>query len=349
MGAHVTLSCFSVVDHYPSGRHPGHTRTVERFYRQLLDECLLAERLGYDTFFVAEHHFHEYGAIPNPAVWMAAAAVLTSRIRLGPAVSVLPFHDPRVVAEDYAMVDQLSRGRVVFGAGSGYLAHEFQGFGVDPATKRARFDEALEIVRRLWRGERLTLAGTHHGLCGVELNVRPWRDREIPVYVAALRREALYWIGRNGLDAMIVPYATVDRFEEIGDLVAEFRRGRADGGHDGGEVIVALHTHVAESDEAARAEAAAAFDLYVDTRLYARRQTYEDIQRSGLSLMGGVETVAEKLRRLAEMGVRHVAALYNFGDLPTALARRSLERLMGEAAPRSGVVAPPAGADAGAP
>ncbi len=344
MGTGITLSVFSVVDHYPPARHPGHRRTVAEFYQQLLEECRLAEQLGYDTFFVAEHHFHEYGAIPNPAVWMAAAAAVTSRIRLGPAVVVLPFHDPRIVAEDYAMVDQLSRGRLVFGAGSGYLAHEFAGFGIDPASKRARFDEALALIRRLWRGERVTHAGTYYACHGVELNVRPWQEREVPVYVAALRKEALYWIGRNGENAMIVPYATVGQLEEVADLLAEYRRGRADGGHGPGEVIVALHTHVAESDAAAREEAAAAFDLYVATRLYARRQTYDDIMASRLSLMGGVDTVARRLAELAAMGVTHVAALYNFGDLPSALARRSLERLAREAAPRSGVVAQPAAA-----
>lgn len=330
----LTLSLFSVADHYPPERHPGHTRSVGELYGQLLDECRLAEQLGYDTFFVAEHHFHEYGAIPNPAVWLAAAAMRTARIRLGPAVATLPFRDPRTVAEDYAMLDQLSHGRVVLGAGSGYLAHEYAGFSVDPASKRERFDEALHVIRRLWRGERVRYAGSRIALHDVALNVLPWQGREIPVYVAALRKEALYWIGRRGENAMIVPYATVERFEEIGDLVAEYRRGRAEGGHDAGEILVALHTYVAADDDTARRDAAAAFDLYVATRLYARRQTYDDIQKSGLSLMGGVETVAEKLRRLHAMGVGHVVALYSFGDLPTALARRSIERLVTEVRPR---------------
>ena len=335
MAGALTLSCFSVADHYPPEKHPGHRRTVGEIYEKLLEDCRFAEKLGYDTFFVAEHHFHEYGAIPDPAVWLAAAAVRTSKIRLAPAVAILPFRDPRTVAEDDAMVDQLSRGRLVFGAGSGYLAHEFAGFSVDPATKRTRFDEALHVIRRLWRGERVSFAGSHLALHDVVLNVLPWQGREIPVYVAALRKEALYWIGRNGERAMIVPYATVGRLEEIGDLLAEYRRGRAEGGHDAGEVLVALHTYVAEDDEAARREAAEAFDLYVATRLYARRQTWDDIQKSELSLMGGVETVAERLRRLHAMGVRHVMALYDFGDLPADLARRSLERLMREALPRA--------------
>src|SRR5579871_2934285 len=85
----VHYSIFSVVDHYPAL-----PRSVGEFYRQILDEILLAERLGFGSYFLAEHHFHEYGAVPSPPVLLAAAAARTSRIRLGTAVAVLPFHEP---------------------------------------------------------------------------------------------------------------------------------------------------------------------------------------------------------------------------------------------------------------
>ena len=141
-------SIFSVNDH-----HPGLPRTVPELYAQVMRQCELAESLGYDTFFCAEHHFHEYGVVPDPAVMLAALAQRTSRIRLGSAVSILTFHDPRRIAESYAMVDMMSRGRLVFGVGSGYLAHEFVGFDRATEEKRARFNENLDLVRRLMAGE----------------------------------------------------------------------------------------------------------------------------------------------------------------------------------------------------
>lgn len=329
------LACFSVIDHYPPELYPGHRRTVAEFYDQLLEQCVLAEELGYRAFYVAEHHFDEYGVIPNPAVWLAAAAVRTRRIRLGPAVAVLPFRDPVHVAEDYAILDQLARGRLVLPVGSGYLRHEFEGFNVDGASKRFRFDEALALIRALWRGGPVRYAGRYHALPGIALNVRPYEGRMPAMPIAVLRAEAAFHVGRAGEELMTVPYATVDRFEEIGTLLAAYREGRAAGGHDRGRTYVALHTYVADSEARARAEAAAAFDLYVATRKYAKRQTYDDIQRSGLSLMGAVDTVADKLRALAAMGVDELMILYNFGDLPHERACASMRRMVAEVLPRA--------------
>ena len=126
-------SVFSVNDH-----HPRLARTVPELYRQVMRQCELGEALGYDTFFCAEHHFHEYGVVPDPAVMLAALAQRTKSIRLGTAISILTVHDPRRIAETYSMVDMMSGGRLVFGVGSGYLAHEFQGYDADPKEKRDR-------------------------------------------------------------------------------------------------------------------------------------------------------------------------------------------------------------------
>ncbi|MFP6749730.1 MAG: LLM class flavin-dependent oxidoreductase, partial [Alphaproteobacteria bacterium] len=127
-------SMFSVHDHYPE-----ESRGVAEHYGETLDHIVLAEELGYESYWLAEHHFHEYGSVPNPAVFLAAASQRTTRIGLGVAVSVLPFHHPLLVAEDYAMLDVLSQGRLILGVGSGYIAHEFEGFGVAGKTKREHF------------------------------------------------------------------------------------------------------------------------------------------------------------------------------------------------------------------
>ena len=88
------FSIFSVNDHYPPEKFPGFSRTVADIYKEITDQAALADRLGYDTFFVAEHHFHEYGAIPNAAIMMAHLANHTQRIRVGSAISVLTLHNP---------------------------------------------------------------------------------------------------------------------------------------------------------------------------------------------------------------------------------------------------------------
>ncbi len=324
------LSIFSVQDHYPQG-----LRTVPQLYGEIVAQAELADSLGYDTFWMAEHHFHEYGVVPNPAVMLATLAQRTSLLRLGTAISILTFHNPLTVAESYAMVDVLSGGRLVYGVGSGYLPHEFAGYAIDPAEKRDRFDENLAIVRRLLAGERVTAHGRFGHVDKVALNVLPVQ-REVPIYVAVLRREAAYHIGKQGNNLMCVPYASLDNFDQIGDLMAEYRKGKAEIGlgPSDDDSVVTLHTHVAESDAQARADAEAAFNLYVDTRLYARKSTYDDAMRNGLHLFGSVENVAGKLVALHAMGVRHVSTLQNFGMLPMPLVRESMARLMHEVLPR---------------
>src|ERR1700733_10682428 len=133
-------SIFSVMDHYP-----GRPRSIADYYAQLFRVPAEAERLGYDTLFVAEHHFHEYGVVPNPAVMLAALAQRTTRIRLGPAIATLAYHNPLMLAESYAMVDIPAGGGRVPGRGWAYLRQDFAGFGIAPEEKRQRFDETLTL------------------------------------------------------------------------------------------------------------------------------------------------------------------------------------------------------------
>jgi alkanesulfonate monooxygenase SsuD/methylene tetrahydromethanopterin reductase-like flavin-dependent oxidoreductase (luciferase family) len=325
------LSVLSIADHYPKRE-----RSISSLYAEILEQGVFADELGYHAFFLAEHHFHEYGAVPNPAVLLSNLAGRTKRLRLGTSISVLPFRNPALVAEDYAMLDVVSNGRLALGVGSGYLQHEFAGFGIDPGEKRERFEEHLTLLERLLSGERVTHAGRFNSLDGLRLNVLPVQ-KKVPIYVATLRKEGAYYIGRQGRRIMSVPYATLDDFGQIGGLIDEFHRGRRDAGlpaeyPDATNIL--LHTHVADTDEEARRNAAAAFDLYAATRLYAKSAGYDDILRNGLALFGSVETVAAKMCRLAEMGVDHVMTLHNFGLMPDAQVRRSMRKMVEEVMPR---------------
>ncbi len=323
-------SMFSVQDH-----HPGLPRSLAAFYAEMTEQVVLADTLGYDTYFLAEHHFHEYGVFPNPAVALAHMAALTKKIRLGPAVTILPFRNPMTVAEDYAMLDQLSGGRLELGVGSGYLAHEFGGFHVDGKDKREMFDEALDIVKRALAGETISHKGRFYEINEIAINVETIQKPLPPIYVAVLRREAAYHVGKQGNQLMTVPYAALDTFDEIAPMMAEYTKGYAESGAPaaGRGCVTALHTYVASSDEAARADAADAFDLYVATRLYAKSQVYADVIESGLGLFGGPETVIDKLVALHAMGVDHVAMLINFGALDHASVCACMERIQREVIP----------------
>src|SRR5687768_54024 len=325
------FSIFSVNDH-----HPRLPRTVPQLYAQVMAQCELAEALGYDTFFCAEHHFHGYGVVPDPAVMLAALSQRTKRILLGTAISILTFHDPRRIAETYAMLDLISGGRLVFGVGSGYLAHEFVGYDREPKEKRERFNENLEIVRRLMAGESFSYQGAFSKSDKVVLNVLPHEGRVPPIYVAALAREAAFHVGRQANRIFTVPYASCRDFADIGRMLEEYRKGRTEAGlpPEDDDHVFTLHTHVARSDQQAREQAKAAYDLYVDTRLYAKKHAYEDILASGICLFGSVETVADKMRALHAMGIHHVATMHNFGALDPARVEASMTLFAREVMPQ---------------
>ncbi|MFD2756445.1 LLM class flavin-dependent oxidoreductase [Comamonas terrae] len=323
-------SIFSVQDHHPSLH-----RSVAQLYEQVIAEAKLAESLGYDTFFVAEHHFHECGSVPNPAVFLAALARETTKIRLGVAVSNITIHNPLTIAEDYAMVDMLSGGRLTLGVGSGYLRHEFEGHRVSPEEKRERFDENLQVVVQALTGEPVHFQGKYNDLPGVALNVQPLQKDRLPIHVAIQRREAAYHVGRQGRNIFSLPYSCLTSFEEIRGLVEDYRKGYRESGAPGeGSAVLAFHCHVAETDEQAKLNAEQAFNLYLDTRLfYDTRRTYDTVVSAGLGMFGSLRTVADQLVGLSEMGIDHVMFLQNFGVLDSKLVHDSMHRIANEVMP----------------
>jgi natural product biosynthesis luciferase-like monooxygenase protein len=322
---------FSVVDHYPAEL----PRTSGQFYGELLEQVEAAEQLGFTSFWVAEHHFHEYGGIPSPPVWLAAAAQRTRRIRLGAAVVVLPFHNPLVVAEQYAMVDVLSGGRLNLGLGSGYLSHEFAGFGLELDEKHERFDEALEIVLKAWTGERFSYQGRYHHVRDVKLNVVPVQKPRPPVWIAILRNPAAAQVGKKGFPIMMIPYATTEHVAELAEAVTAFRDSFVDSGGDPQEATVpfGLHTYVSDSVERATAEAREAMDRYVRTRLYARQRPFETLVDRNLIAFGSPDDVIQVARLYEQAGLTDFLAITNFGGLPHDRVLRSMELMAAHVMP----------------
>src|SRR5262245_11847934 len=249
---------FSVADHYPKEL----PRSTRELYAELLEQVAAADELGFESFWVAEHHFHEYGGIPRPPVWLAAAAERTKHIRLGAAVVVLPFDHPLRVAEDYAMVDVLSGGRLNLGVGAGYLKHEFVGFDVDPEERRERFDEALRVLLRAWSGERVSFEGAYHRVRDVAINVLPIQQPCPPVWIATLRAEAAARIGARGFPVMLIPYASGETLDQIATAVGAYKQAfvQAGGTVAGATVPFGLHCHCADTTAQARAEAREAME-----------------------------------------------------------------------------------------
>jgi luciferase family oxidoreductase group 1 len=328
------LGLFSVVDHYPAELG----RTTGEFYAELLEQAEAAEEWGFDSFWVAEHHFHEYGAVPRPPVLLAAAAQRTRRIRLGSGVVVLPFDHPLRVAEDYAMVDVLSGGRLNLGVGSGYLKHEYAGFGVDPEDKRARFDEALEVLLQAWTGERVSYAGRYHRVEDVRLNVRPVQQPRPPVWVATLRTDGGARAGARGFPAMFIPYASAETLPQMRDGLRNYRAAfaAAGGRSEDATAPFGFHAYCAESTAEARAEAQPFMERYVRTRLYAVQRPFETLVEQDVVAIGDPDEIVRVARRYEAAGFTHFLAIANFGGLPHKRVLRSMELMARHVLPRLG-------------
>ncbi|HEY6419438.1 MAG TPA: LLM class flavin-dependent oxidoreductase [Candidatus Binataceae bacterium] len=171
-----------------------------RRYRELIDEAVEAERLGFDTVWLAEVHFApRFSLMPAPLMILAAIAERTTRLRLGLAVNLLPLHHPIRLAEETAMLDVLSAGRVEFGAGRGAFPLNYRGYNVPLAESRGRFEETLEFVKRAWTEERITFHGRHFDFNVDNLAVipKPVQQPYPPIRLAANSAETFEFAGAH--------------------------------------------------------------------------------------------------------------------------------------------------------
>jgi alkanesulfonate monooxygenase SsuD/methylene tetrahydromethanopterin reductase-like flavin-dependent oxidoreductase (luciferase family) len=308
-------SVFSIFDAYSEERL-GSDR-----YEQVIEMARFADTHGYDTFWVAEHHFQLTGTLPSPPVFLAALARETSRIRMGPLVSVLPLHNPVELAEQYALVDRLSGGRLEIGVGSGNTPVDFQGFGVDMARRTELFDAAFVLFLKALKGEAIDAPNLPTG--SVKLNVRPIQLPHPPLWVAAGRLESVRHVGAIGLNLALIPYATVDSIDELRDMIKEYLDALTSVKNY--RVAAVFHVYIGKKERGLKA-----LRRYIEGRKSARSVLYsskvsrsskaaepEKLVENGLALIGQHEEVRKQLLRIRSTGVTDICGLFDFGGIPT--------------------------------
>ncbi len=179
--------------------------------QSLAGQARIAEDLGYDSFWLPESHFTE-GALPDPLMLLAAVATQTERIRLGTTSYLLPMRNPLQAAEQVAVLDQLSGGRVLLGVGRGWSSPMLRAFNVAPKDKRSLFEAHLSTMIRAWSGEAINA----HTEPPLVLNPLPVQRPHPPVWVAAFGPKALAQAGSLGLPYLASP------METLSDLRANF-------------------------------------------------------------------------------------------------------------------------------
>jgi natural product biosynthesis luciferase-like monooxygenase protein len=318
-------------------------------YRLLLEGARYADRHGFSAVWTPERHFHTFGGLyPNPALTSAALAVVTERVQLRAGSCVLPLNDPIRVAEAWALVDNLSDGRVGISFASGWQPEDFV---FAPTSYRERHEvmfREIETVRRLWRGETLTMPGGHGRDVTFGIRPRPVQ-RELPIWITAGGTpETFRRAGAMG--ANLLTHLLGQSIEELTEKLGIYREAWRDHGHgpSGGHVTLMLHTFVGESESQVRAEVrgplttylrgsvslftpfAAALGLDMNNLSEADMDALADhafsryYETSGL--FGTPESCLEVVDRLRATGVDELACLIDFG-IPAETVLASLSRL----------------------
>lgn len=321
---------FTVFDNYEERLNRSHGKMLE----EVLDQTVLADELGYNSVWFAEHHFSEYGILTTPQMLLAVAAERTKNIRLGVSIVTLPFKNPIEVAEDYALLDVLSNGRLNLGLGSGYLPHEFAGFKVDGKDKAFRFNDSLAVIEKAWTGERFSHDGDYYQFDDIKIEVTPKQDK-VPLWIGALSERGSKFVGKMGYNIMGVPYVASSSVGELKNIIDGYKEAYQKAGNDVNDIKIplALKTYVAETREEAERVAKEHVNLYLDTRQYGRSATFEDLEKREQLLIGTPDDVIERLKKYQEIGCDHIMMLKNFGGIPHEQVMKSIKLTAEEVMP----------------
>jgi len=177
-------------------------------YEAALERFAIMDQTGYDAVWLAEHHFSSFSVCPSVHMMGTMAAARTKRLRIGTAVSLAPFYNPLRLAEEVALLDVLSGGRVNWGAGRGFERSEFAAFGIPGEESAPRFHETVDIVLKAWTNQRLTYHGRFFDYDGVEVLPKPLQTPHPPVWMAASSTPAIEWAAGQGHSILMDPHSS---------------------------------------------------------------------------------------------------------------------------------------------
>jgi len=336
---------------FPDCRDPARDGAV---IDETLREAVLSDELGVDAIWLGEHHFDGICAYVDPVSFAAALATATRRSTLGFAVLQTSLHHPIRLAEQLALIDNLSKGRLIVGLGRGtaYNIYDYQGFGIAHEEAQARLDEAEAIIRQAWRGEPFRHDGRFWQLKVPMLRPLPYTKPHPPIIRGASSEASLIEFARQGRPFLM----NVQSLEVTRTRVARYREAMLDAGYDEAAVARNLdlswvwrNIFVAASDAEAERVGVPFFEAMTRSRAELRNRIYAEtgeriaVPHSDLPaarastahglLRGSPATIAEALAGIEKLGIGGVIASFRLGPMPHEVAAESLRLCMREVAP----------------
>ena len=332
-------------------------RGPNQFVANIIDEAVYADRLGMHSAWIGEHHFSTLGVLSCPDLALAYVAARTERIRLAPAVTVLPLHHPIRVAEQWASLDLLSGGRVDFAAGRGYDRREYEPLGVSFDDNQSIFEEGMEIVRRLWDADGpISHHGRHYRFDNVAITPQPVQ-RPIPAYVASFSEPSIRLAARLGCGLIVAPFAAALSFGGLQQVADLYHRTCAEYGTAPGRLMCSYFIHFAD-DAASEAQARArqiryyrecvipafpgdpatappSYRYFIGLVERLRTVLPEDLGENSV-LIGSAARIADVLHKVEAAGFDEVILYFNVGLKPHAMVKDEMARFMEDVAPGFG-------------
>jgi alkanesulfonate monooxygenase SsuD/methylene tetrahydromethanopterin reductase-like flavin-dependent oxidoreductase (luciferase family) len=323
-----------------------------RVINETLQEARLTDALGFDTIWLAEHHFDGIVAYVDPVAFAAALAVATSRVRIGFAVAQMALHHPIRLAEQIALIDHISKGRLIVGLGRGtaYNIYDYQGYGIDHTEAQARFEEAETIMFEAWKGEPLLFKGQFFDLRLPELRPGVFTKPHPYVIRAAATEHGMLDIARRGNPFMMnvqSNHVTAQRMAMYRDTLRGIGLDEESIAAKSDECWVWRNVYVAATDAEAERLAIPAFMEMHEHRVAMRNRIYTEQKASILPMppagaappphasvehaliCGSPATVAEKLSPLKATGVGGLIMQFRLGSMSLEQTAASL-RLFAE-------------------
>jgi len=336
---------------FPDCRDPARDGTV---IDETLAEARLSDELGVDVIWLGEHHFDGICAYVDPISFAAALATATRRSTIGFAVIQTSLHHPIRLAEQLALIDNLTKGRLIVGLGRGtaYNIYDYQGFGIDHGEAEARLDEAEVIIRKAWSGGAFVHEGRFWQLKVPMLRPRPYQNPHPPIIRGASGEASLVELARQGRPFLM----NVQSLEATRHRVGLYRDAMREAGYDEAAIARNLdlswvwrNVFVAASDGEAERVGVPFFEAMTRSRTELRDRIYAETgeriavphsdlpaARASLAhglLRGSPANIAEAMAGIEKLGVGGVIASFRLGPMPHEVAAASLDLFMREVAP----------------
>jgi len=311
------------------------TDDLSKHIDEMIKITELARDLGFQGIF-GIHHFLANMQTPQPFQLLARLIPHSGDMDLGTCVYISTLTHPVQIAEELATLDQLSKGRVIFGAGIGYRNEEFDSFGITRSSRAPRFIEALEIIRGLWSDELFTYSGEHYKLRQQRSSVQPYKSHHIPYWIGANTPETIIRAAKIG-DAWIAS-PNVKAKWAIGNLASfcQERDSSSQPKTDQYDRPICREMFIADSDEEARAIVAPYLDA--EYREYSKydldyfKSMYDDMFEKSF-LVGSPKTVAQRINNLIDGGFNYFLFRTFWSGMPYPLAANTLRRFQSEVIP----------------